>query len=236
MELNLCNTGVEPIVIEYCDIDILLNPNETRTISCNTSAECYIKIYHINNNKFNTLWYILNEIFTLEQMRTVLVVDGEYKISCACDNPTIKIKSQEYVFERNTSYQTFIFSSNSCSVTKVDLKVANELAISKKAKILYLFGGYKTLFPLTGIATVTSLIKIALYGAPPWFAILTIGLAICFALCFLKYIYALKRLTAAMNSENILKYLSSQRREFRKFTDELAQQYLNVNAGDDVYS
>ena len=76
----------------------------------------------------------MNDIFTLEQMRTILVVDGEYKINCYCDNAILKIQSYEYVFEQNTSYQTFIFSTQNCSITRENLQIPNKSKIAKKAQ------------------------------------------------------------------------------------------------------
>lgn len=236
MTINLCNNSIEPIIIGYNKMSIFLNPNETRKIDCDLS-NCSIRIQHVKNDKLSVLWYIMNEVFTLEQMRTVLVVNGEYEISDISDNSTVRILSHEYVFEKNTSYQTFIFSADGCYIIRKQLEVDNSKKISTKARILYLFGGNRTVLPLSGIAFISSLFK--LIGAnevPIWFFTMTLGLGICFILFLIRYLKSLKKLDYAMKNANILKYLSSQRKEYRKFTDEIVQEYFDVNKSQDLYN
>ena len=50
----------------------------------------------------------------LSQMRTVLVVDGEYVFKPTHDNTAVEVKSWEYVFEKHTAYETFAFVTNDC--------------------------------------------------------------------------------------------------------------------------
>lgn len=235
MVLNLINNSKELIGIECCGNRLMIPPNENAMLPLE-SSECSIKFFHFINDRFNFFWYILNEIFTLEQMRTVLVVDGECVINGKCHDPILKIKNHEFVFHKKMSYHAFVFSANGCSIIRKHLEIAQGKKILKRAKILYLFGGSKTIFPLAGIALIASLFKICFSNhAPTWFLLMTFGLAICFFIGFIKYIKSLKQLKIALSPSNILKYFNSSRIEMRKFSDDLVQKYLNTNADNDIY-
>ena len=235
MMFEIYNSYVEPIIIKYSDKAVVLQPNQNVKLysDCN---EIIVKLCHIKNNKFSVFGYLLHELFTLEQMRTVLVVDGEYIVQSLGQEPVIKIKDYEFVFDKKTSYQTFVFSLDECLIQRRHLDVVNENKIITKARWLYLFGGSKTLLPLTGIALLSSLIKILIASyTPMWFWVMTLSLLACFILSFVKYVNSLKFLRKVMQEKYIMDYLLSERKEYRVFSDALAQEYLDVNSGDDMY-
>lgn len=80
MECKLYNAGTEAVTVLYADKTVLLNPCEDVVLNTGSDKFC-IKLQHTKGYGYHGLWYVLNEIFTLEQMRTALIVDGEYVIT-----------------------------------------------------------------------------------------------------------------------------------------------------------
>ncbi len=235
MTYNLYNACIKPITVKCNHLLITIQPGTITAIDSDND-EISIELCHTEDEKLNILWYILNELFTLEQMKTVLIVDGKYTIKSLCDSPLIKIKDYEYVFEKYTSYQTYIFASNESYVIRDRLQVKDPDKIIKKSKYLYLFGGDKTLFPIIGIATVVSTVKIAFMSfIPTWYWIMSALLWSCFLWFGSIYIKSLKSLQKAMSSDAIMEYMLSERKEYRNFSDDLVQKNLDINADDDVY-
>lgn len=235
MELKLYNAGVNPLYVEQNGIKKLLQPNEMQILKYE-NGECLFKLMHVKKDKFNSIWYLLNDMFTLEQMRTVLVVDGEYCVKSLEEDICMKIKDYEYVFDKNMSYETFVFNLPKEQVCRKYLEVKNANNIAKKAKFLYLFGGDKTLLPLVGIGLLFFLIELLFSSAPSSSTLLmTAILFVCFAFLLNKYISSLHLLRKAMREENILTYMSSTRKQYRRFSDEVIQKNLDVNAGEELY-
>lgn len=235
MIVELCNASTEPILIKWNNNTEILQPCQIISISVESDT-VDVRLLHQNNNKFNLWWYLLNVVFTLEQMRTVLVVDGKYKIKATSDVVQVKIKDCEYVFHKNTSYQLFIFSVHEGSISPQKLNVAHGNTVLNKAKFLYLFGGIKTLLPITGIALLTAILRIvSLAEISCEFIGIVIFLSACFGLLLANYIKSLKLLRKYTMEECILRYLSSERKEHRNVSDEIVRKHMDTNAGDEVY-
>lgn len=235
MIVELHNTSTEPIFVKWKNGSEILQPCQMVSI-VEESNTVKLRLSHQKNNKFNLWWYLLNAVFTLEQMRTVLVVDGEYIINGTSDFVRLKIKDYEYVFEKHTSYQTFVFSVNNGNIVPKKFQIAHGDMILKKAKFLYLFGGIKTLLPITCIALFVAILRmISLTEISYGFLGEVILVLVCFILLLANYIRSLKLLRRYIAEENVFRYLSSDRKENRKTSDEIVQKYLDVNAGDDVY-
>lgn len=235
MKFEIYNTGIEPFVI-YSENGIHnVLPGENCILEANTQ-KLDIKICHVINEKFNTIWYILNDIFTLEQMRTVLVVDGEYTLTSFVSHSSIKIKNHEYVFDKNMSYETYVFSSDDCKIVRTHLWVNNSNKIYQKAKWLYLIGGNKTMLPLSGIALVSLCIKTVLSPQNErWVLGLLVFLFLYFGFRLNIYFKSLRDLKNAMKEHSILSYMNSNRIEYRKFTDNLNSNYFNTSEKNDIY-
>ncbi len=235
MIVELYNASTEPIFVGWENSIKILQPRQAISL-CGEGDTVNIRLLHQNNNKFNLWWYLLNAVFTLEQMRTVLVVDGEYEINRSSDVVRVKVKDCEYVFHKNTSYQTFVFSANDGTIFPKKLNVAHRDAVLKKAKFLYLFGGIKTLFPITGIALIIAILKmVSLAKISCEFLGIVIFLSFCFTVFLANYIKSLTLLKTYTMEKSIFRYLSSERKEYRKLSDEIVQKYMDTNAGDEVY-
>lgn len=235
MNVELYNAGVEPFLIEQNGIKKLIQPCESQKVVFDNDTGV-IKLTHVNKDKLNVLWYSLNALFALEQMRTVLVVEGEYILKPSCEDMIVKVKNHEYVFEKHTSYETFVFAVKGGEIHRKHLEVANADKIIKKAKFLYLFGGNKSFLLFFGIALLALLIEILLASSlSGWFWIELVFAVAMFLILCAKYKKSLKILRKAVKTENILKYMHSSRNEYRKFSDELVQKHLDANAGNDIY-
>ena len=230
MFVQLYNSGVDSIYINYSDGDAVLKPRESINLPLQ-NGETRIRLSHIQNDKFSSLWYVLTEMFTLEQMRTVLVVDGEYVIKT--DRP-VKVKNHEYVFDKNISYETFVFSSE--KVIRKHLEVAKSERIKKRAKILYLFGGLKSFLPISFILTVLTFVSTVInYKSSflSWLSVLMFGGM--FVYMLKRYLQSLRILDQAITEKSIMEYMNSERKEFRKPYDDIVQKQLDINAGNDTY-
>ena len=233
MIYRLHNSNTEPITVEYSGNSIIIEPQKTIELH-SESPQINIRLHHINNDKLNTAWYILTDIFALEQMRTILVVDGEYTITADNDEAFVKIKSYEYFFEKHTAYQTFIFSSYNCTVQRKNLLVCNKDKILKRAKFLYLFGGIKTFMPISAITLAGLLLNIIFAKTISASNLAyTLAVAIIFIILFSNYIKSLRFLKKAVESESIMNYMLTERKQYRKFSDEIVQQ--NLDTDNDFY-
>lgn len=235
MIIELYNSGTELFTVELQDHVETLQPCQEISISVDNDT-VDIKLLHKKGDKFNAWWYLLNEIFTLEQMRTVVVVDGKYQVKSSSDVVRIKVKDYEYIFHKNISYQVFVFSVDEGFVSPKGLNVAHRNKILNRAKFLYLVGGIKTLLPITGMAL---LIAISLMvGADKILSSdmgLVIVLFVSFVLLLANYIKSLRFLRKCTTEEYIFQYLSSERKEHRSESDDIIQKYRDVNAGKEGY-
>ncbi len=236
MKTTFQNVDINPIHIKHNNHTVKLEPNETIDLETNEEGFIEIGLVHDTKDKFNPIWYSLNEIFTLEQMRTVLVTDGVYIIKPWEEGTIVKIKSYEYVFHKDTSYDTFVFNVNSYDLQRKKLYVPNETKIIKRSKFLYLFGGQKTFLPLMCILLVSMLIKIALSSIiPDWAIIVTVFSAISVVVLFFKYLNCLKFLKRVIKEREILDYMQSSRPQYRNFSDNLVQHHLDRNSKNEIY-
>lgn len=220
MKILLHNSGLEPLYIKVCSEEKIIHSGECHAFTV-VKDKATMTIKHIKNDRFNSFWYVLNEIFTLEQMRTVLVVDGEYELSAFKDGDMISVKSYEYVFHKNMSYQTAVFSTDGAVVTRKSLCVAHSEQIFRRARILYLFGGSKTLLPLSFIPLVATLLEAAVNGFDYENILLSVVLLAFFLFSFTRYFKSLKELKISIDQKNILAYFSSERKQYRNFIDNL---------------
>lgn len=235
MTLELHNAGIETIIVKQGDISAQLYPGKSINIYT-ANDEVKIALSHENEDKFSPVWYLLNEVFTLEQMRTVLVVDGRYSLKLLCEHSSVKIKVKEFVFDKNTSYQTFVFSTNQAQIQYDELNVVKSSEIVKKAKFLYLFGGIKTFLPLSTIALVAWIIKmLSTSRIALWVWVVLGGITACFIFTLVNYIQSLIFLNQVIDKQHIIRYLSSERKEYRKLSDDLVQKHWDVNAGNETY-
>lgn len=234
MRCELYNNSTETIMIVHNGTITHLSPCTSIKISSVDDEVC-LDLLHIHNKKLSVIWYVLNALFTLEQMRTVLVVDGTYVIQSSDEHTLVKVKDYEYVFEKNTAYQTFVFNVKGGCVVRKSLSVANRKSILRKAKFLYLFGGKKTFLPLSGAMFIAAILGAPTVGSAAFTCTLAVLAASVFIWSLMQYIRSLGFLKRVTKGESILHYLSSQRNECRQATDNLVQKYMDKNAGDEVF-
>ena len=236
MECKLYNTGTEAVTVLYADKTVLLNPCEDVVLNTGSDKFC-IKLQHTKGYGYHGLWYVLNEIFTLEQMCTALIVDGEYVITPQKQEMLIHFKDYEYVFEKNTSYRTFVFHAQGAKLERERLSVVQGERILSQAKFLYLFGGKKTLLPLSVVlffACCSNLLFAS--DAYAWMWLPAILSLLLFAVSFANYLRSLKSLKKAIYEDNILRYMASERKEHRTSQDDLVRKYMDENAGTETYT
>ena len=235
MTLELYNAGIKTIIVKQGDISTQLCPSKSINIRTEND-EITIMLSHEKQGNFSAVWYLLNEIFSLEQMRTVLVVDGKYNLKLLCEHSSVKIKEREFVFDKNTSYHTFVFSTNQVQIQYDDLNVVKKSEVLKKAKFLYLFGGTKTFLPLSAIALVAWIIKmLSASRLALWVWVVLGGITVCFVVMLMNYVRSVRFLKQAIDNKYIIRYLLSDRKEYRRLSDDLVQKYWDVNAGNETY-
>lgn len=235
MIVELCNSGTEPFTVELQDHTEILQPCQQISISMDSDT-VDIKLLHQKSDKFNAWWYLLHAIFALKQMRTELVIDGKYQVKSKSDVVRIKVKDYEYIFHKNFSYQVFVFSVDEGTISPQRLNVAHRNKILNRAKFLYLFGGIKTLLPITGIAVLIAIsLMVDFDKIPRTDKGSVIFVFVSFVLLLANYIKSLKFLRKCTTEEYVFQYLSSERKEHRRESDDIVQKYRDVNAGDEVY-
>lgn len=200
----------------------------------NQNGEIQIELKHKKTDKFNAIWYIMNDLFTLEQMRTVLTVNGIYNFKVR-NGDIVKIRNHEYVFNKYTSYDTFVFNMENYSVKPQTLYVEDSKKILKKSRFLYLFGGIKTFYLLCTVALIATLIAVFINGISSKDITLIVVLGIIVLIGLLNYLNSIKFLKIYLSEKNIKDYMNSGRKEYRKFTDNLIEDQLYLNNCDDVY-
>ena len=208
MTLYLHNTTIESIIVEQFGTRCVIQPSEIKGIYFEGKEIC-LKLFHSVSDRLNIGWYLAESIIFLSQMRTALVVDGEYVFKPAFDEITVKIKSREYVFEKYTSYQTFVFAAPDCNIERRRLQVAHEDKIYKKAKFLYLFGGSKSFLMPCGVLVLVLLSTTDFTKGITGDWLETGFWLICFLILFIRYRKSLIFLKKAMDENTILEYLES---------------------------
>ena len=235
MNVLFYNADVLPIYIECYGETIALQPKEQTNLKTDQNGEIIISLKHHITDKFNIAWYIMNEIFTLEQMRTVLVVDGIYKIKVKNSGDLVKIRNREYVFNKNISYDTFVFNMVEYDIQILHLSVVNSNSILKKSKFLYLFGGSKTLFPLFTVALFATIISMLNNQLSFSNVILIVVLCFVVFIGFINYLNSIKLLKHSIREEEIIKYMYSERKEYRKLTDNLKDKQLYFDSNNEKF-
>lgn len=217
MILNFYNTGDEVLHIEYNGIKSELGAGEHTAIAYNGDLVS-VKLSHKRNDRFKFIWYLLHAISLDEQMRTVLVVDGIYTFRPLCDNAVVKVKSYEYLFGKDISYQTFIFAPHECEFQRNHLEVANGQKIYKRAKFLYLFGGWKTLLPISIIGLI---IMLATFSGTTTDWMWLIGEIACTIILTINYIKSLMFLKKSLKEKLIFDYLSLSKKKDNSFSEKV---------------
>ena len=207
MILCFNNVGTETLVIEQNGRREMLPPATKRAVYFDGKAVC-VRIMHTVSDRFRVGWYLAESALALSQMRTVLVVDGEYVFKPMHENTTIEVKSWEYVFEKYTAYQTFAFSANDCTIERNRLEVVQGDKVYRKAKFLYLFGGIKSLLIPTGVVSFILLINALSYGTV-WNWTRVGFWVICFTILLSGYKRSLKFLKRSMQETQIFAYMDS---------------------------
>ncbi len=226
MNVILQNSDVFPINIKINCESFNLQPKEKLILETNQNGSLVFELKHHIKDKFNSFWYIMNDIFTLEQMRTVLVVDGVYNVNPKIDNSLIEIRNHEYVFNKNISYDVFVFKCAKNEINIIDLEVDNSQKILNRSKILYLFGGGKTLFPLCFLALIITIIRILIYDITVWQMFLAVVFGLLTIVGLFRYLSSINLLKKSINKKSVIEYMSSERKEFRKFTDDIVEKSL----------
>lgn len=207
MILCFNNVGTETLVIEQNGQREMLPPATKKAVYFVGKAVC-VRIMHTVSDRFRVGWYLAESALALSQMRTVLVVDGEYVFKPMHDNTMVEVKSWEYVFEKHTAYQTFAFSANDCTIERKRLEVVQGDKVYRKAKFLYLFGGIKSLLIPTGVVSFILLIN-AFSDGSVWNWTRAGFWVICFTILLRGYKRSLTFLKNSMQETQIIAYIDS---------------------------
>lgn len=233
MEVILENADVQPIYVEYQNDVVLIHPGQ-----CNSFTFCdqfNFRLRHFKSDTNNVMMYMASAFISYEQSRIELTVDGEYIFEPQEDKLVLKIKSYEYMFDRNVSYNTFVFNCNPKNIRCVEYFVPNKHSILRKCRYLYLFGDTKTFFPICIILFLASLLCV-LFEIKPFENILfMIGSGIATIVLGVSYFRSLRLIRESLNDNKIRAFMDSQRIEYRKLEDRIVQSYLDNNINNDKY-
>ncbi len=225
MEVKLVNVDVNSIFVEYQNDIVLLKPGETVSFSPHDKFD--FRLRHFKSDSNNPIMYMANALISYQQTRIELTVDGEYSIEPQESNLLIKVKSYEYVFHKNISYNVFVFNCNSANIKCTKYFVPKREAIFKKCRMLYLFGGIKTFLPICLLLFAASF-SLVLLGIHLFENILfLIGSGISAVLLGISYLRSLRVLRESSKEEKIRAYMNSQRKECRTLEDDMVQSYLD---------
>jgi hypothetical protein len=162
-------------------------------------------------------------------------VDGEYSFETKDENVILKFKNYEYVCSKNISYNAFVFNCDPKHITCTEYAVPQRKAILQKCRLLYLFGGIKTLLPISLLIFILSLSciisKIQLWESI-FFAIAS---GVSTILLGVSYFHSLRVLHEYSDVANIRTYMDSQRKEYRTLEDDLVQKHLDSNSDGERY-
>lgn len=225
MEVKLANADVNPIYVEHQNDIVLLNPGES--VSFSPYNKSGFRLRHFKSDLNNPVIYMANALISYKQTRIEFTVDGEYLVEPQEDNVLLKVKSYEYVFDKNISYNVFVFNCNPASIKCTKYFVPKRETILRKCRVLYLFGGIKTFFPICLLLFVASF-RWVLLGTHLFENILfLIGSIISSVLLGISYFRSLRVLRESSEEEKIRAYMNSQRTEYRTLEDDMVQSYLD---------
>ena len=225
MEIKLVNVDVDPICIEHQNDMVLLNPGES--VSFSPYDKFDFRLRHFKSDSNNSAMYIANALISYKQARIEFAVDGEYHFEPQEDNVSLKVKSYEYVFDKNISYNVFVFNCNPASIKCTKYFVPKRETVLKKCRVLYLFGGIKTFFPISLLLFVASFCGVLLGKHLVENILFLIGSGISTVLLGISYFRSLRVLRESSEEEKIRAYMNSQRTEYRKLEDDMVQSYLD---------
>ena len=233
MKIKLVNVDVNPIFVEHQNDIILLKPGESASFS-SYDKFCF-SLRHFIADSNNPMMYMATALISYKQTRIELAVDGEYFINSQESNVLIKVKSYEYVFEKNISYNVFVFNCNSANIECGKYFVPKKEAVLRKCRILYLFGGIKTFFPICLFLFVVSFrlvwLRIHLFEN----ILFLIASGIFTVLLGISYLRSLRVLRESSEEKKIRAYMNSQRTEHRILEDDIVQSYLDKNSMGERY-
>lgn len=225
MEIKLVNVDVNPIFVEHQNDIVLLNQGES--VSFSSYDKFDFRLRHFKSDSNNPAMYMANALISYEQARIEFTVDGDYRFEPQEDNVSLKVKSYEYVFDKNISYNVFVFNCNPASIKCTKYFVPKRKTVLKKCRVLYLFGGIKTFFPISLFLFVVSfccvLLRVHLFEN----ILFLIGSGISSVLLGISYLRSLRVLRESSEEENIRAYMNSQRTEYRTLEDDIVQSYLD---------
>ncbi len=223
MEILLQNTDTVALYVRYGGRRYRLEKNEQLTLMTDERGEVEFELCHETSDQLNSFWYVMSAVFALEQMRTVLVVDGVYTVRAAYDRQLIRVRSHAFHFHRHTSYEGFVFHAEPYCVTPKGRSTANADKVKKRARWLYLFGGIKTIFRIADIGLLAILGNIVKYRAVLDLPFTLVLFAIS-AIGWTDYIVSRRFLSRAVRSSEVERYFNGGRREkYRTKGDELAE-------------
>ena len=162
-------------------------------------------------------------------------MDGEYLLDSQEGNILLKVKNYEYVFDKNISYNVFVFNCTSASIKCTRYFVPKRKAIIRKCRLLYFFGGMKTFFPICLLLCFASLHCVLLGIHLLENILLLIGSSISTVLLGMSYLRSLRVLRESSKEEKIHAYMSSQRQEYRTLDDDIVQSYLDNDSMGEMY-
>lgn len=225
MEVKLVNVDVNPIFVEQQNDIVLLKPGES--VSFSPYDKFGFRLRHFKTDSNNPMMYMANALISYKQARIEFTVDGEYRVKTQENNVLLKVKSYEYVFDKNISYNVFVFNCNSANIKCTKYVVPKREAVLRKCRMLYLFGGIKTFFPICLLLFVASFCWVLL-GIHLFENILfLIGSGISTVLLGISYLRSLRVLRESSEEEKIRAYMNSQRTECRTLEDDMVQSYLD---------
>lgn len=225
MEVKLVNVDVNPIFVEQQNNIVLLKSGES--VSLSPYDKFGFRLRHFKSDSNNPMMYMANALISYKQARIEFTVDGEYRVKPQENNVLLKVKSYEYVFDKNISYNVFVFNCNSANIECTKYVVPKREAVLRKCRMLYLFGGIKTFFPICLLLFVASFCW-ALLGIYFFENILfLIGSGISTVLLGISYLRSLRVLRESSEEEKIRAYMNSQRTECRTLEDDMVQSYLD---------
>ena len=179
--------------------------------------------------------YMADALISYKQSRIVFTVDGEYSFETKDENVILKFKNYEYVRNKNISYNVFVFNCRPEHIACTEYAVPQRKAILQKCRLLYLFGGIKTLFPISLLILILSLSciisKIQLWESV-FFAIAS---GVSTILLGASYLRSLRVLREYSDVANIRTYMDSHRKEYRTLEDDLVQKHLDSNSDGERY-
>lgn len=233
MNIILLNTDINPIYIEFRNEKVLLHPQE----SCSFTFDDHFKfkLKHITSDSNAPVMYWANVLLSYKRPRTELTIDGEYCFEPTVDNTLLKIKSHEYVFNKNISYHVFVFNCDSHYIKCTKYNVPKRSTIIRKCRVRYLFGGIKTLFPISLLLFAISLVGVLYKNNLYENALHLVGSGICAIAFGVSYLRDLHNLYYFSKETQIRKYMDSQRIEFRTLEDNIVEKFLNNASAEEIY-